>query len=209
MTLRLGFVPIAALALACATFSSVAVAAPQLRPIKRVAKTTIEMSATKDAEGNVAASISLSSAEPTCLNSGRVAPQRQFDGTGVPSEADFGYGSEVAPGQDSFGAGEPLEGVASYTKSGYFDGVLFEKTDFVLNPTSAPGVSPWIWQGSWAAGLKTVVQGPGGAYTSTVSSASFLHLEMTLYLHRKVYGHRQTKEVLICPGKTVSRWLPL
>ena len=66
-----------------------------------------------------------------------------------------------------------------------------------------------VWQGSWPADLRVVVQGPGGASTATVSAASYVRLEMSLYLHRKVYRRGDTKEILICPGKTVSRWLPL
>jgi hypothetical protein len=179
----------------------------QTKLVKRSATTTVEASAAKDAEGNLSVSVSLSSSEATCLNAGRVVVSTSRSGQPVGLPVYLGYGSEllqVERGPWSIeNEGEPSEGVAY--------GANPDKTyDYSLVPVSAPEVSPWVWQGSWTGAEETDVRRSSGmSHNSTVAAASFAHITMTLYLHRKLYVHGTRRELITCPGRRISRWIAL
>ena len=180
----------------------------QPKLIKKTAPTTVEAAATKDAEGNLTVTVSLASSKKTCLNAGRVLVSSSRSGQPVGPPVFLGYGSEllqVERGPWSIeNQGEPSEGVAY--------GANPDKSyDFSLAQASAPEVSPWIWQGTWPGAQPTSVRSEHGspAHKPTVATASFVHIAMTLYLHRKLYKHRTTRELITCPGKRISRWIAL
>jgi hypothetical protein len=179
----------------------------QTKLVKRSATTTVEASAAKDVEGNLSVSVSLSSSEKTCLNAGRVVVSSSRSGQPVGPPVYLGYGSELLQVERGPWAieneGEPSEGVAY--------GANPDKTyDYSLVPVSASEVSPWVWQGSWPGAEKTDVRSfYGTPHSSTVAAASFAHITMTLYLHRKLHVHGTKRELITCPGRRISRWIAL
>jgi hypothetical protein len=197
-----------ALALSGIALCVVPAASARPRLVKRVAKTTMEASASKDAEGNVTATVSLYSSQTTCLNAGRVLTTRSNSGQPVGPPVYLGYGPELLQVERGPWSvehqGEPSEGVAY--------GANPDKTyDFSLASVSAPEVSPWVWQGSWPAAEKTGVRSENGTAPRgpTVGTATFVHIAMILFLHSKLYVRGSKRELIVCPGKKLSEWIAL
>jgi hypothetical protein len=140
VTRKLGFAVCSVAAIALTFSVTVVPAAASVEVVKETARTTVELSATRAADGTVTATATFSSKNPRCLTkAGRLSgPAGAPKVNPIKSVFEFGEESET-PGYGPW-TPDPQFGLLHGTFFAY---------QLTLKPVTPEGRSPWIWEAVW------------------------------------------------------------